>query len=247
MNFGIVGYGRFGQLLAKSLMPYGEVRVCDVNQARFSSDSLHMSSTLELVAASDILFLAVPISVFESMCLALKPYVQPSTTLVDCCSVKIFPIETMLRVFSNEQPIIGTHPLFGPDSVKRTNGLVGHRIVVCPVRCASEQLDKLSDLFNKMGLMVIGSTADDHDRQMARSQGLIHFIGRGLESLDLQPQVLSTPDFQSLLNINTMVVNDSWQLFLDMHRYNPHAKIVRTDFMKKLIDLDESIDSVDKS
>jgi prephenate dehydrogenase len=76
---------------------------------------------------------------------------------------------------------------------------------------------------------------------MARSQGLIHFIGRGLEALQLQPQMFSTPDFQALLNINTMVVNDAWQLFLDMHRFNPYAKEVRKNFLKQLNALDRSI------
>lgn len=242
MNFGIVGYGRFGQLWAKSLITYGDVRVYDVNQSKITSESPCKSLTLEEVAATDVLFLTVPISAFDSLCVAVKPYLKPNTIVVDCCSVKLFPVERMMHHFSETQPIIATHPLFGPDSVKRTNGLPGHRIVVCPARCTNEQSKILTDLFDKMGLTTIESTADDHDLQMARSQSLIHFIGRGLEALSLQPQVLSTPDFQSLLNINTMVVNDAWQLFLDMHRYNPHTRIIRENFVQKLIALDRSIE-----
>lgn len=246
MIFGIVGYGRFGQLWADSLKSFGEVRVYDPNPQRFGTGA-PKSSSLEDVAASDVVFLTMPISAFEAGCEAIKPHLNPKAIVMDCCSVKIHPAEVMSRVLTQKQAVIATHPLFGPDSVKRTGGLQGHRIVVCPVHCSPDQKQQVMTLFAQMGLSPIESTADEHDRQMARSQGLIHFIGRGLEALQLQNQMLSTPDFQALLNINSMVVNDAWQLFLDMHRFNPHTRAIRQKFIQQLTALDRSIGGADDS
>lgn len=244
MIFGINGYGRFGQLWAESLKSFGEVRVYDPNPSRFLGTSVK-SSTLEEVAQADVIFLTMPISVFESACAAIKSHLNPKAIVMDCCSVKLHPAEVMTRLFSKAQAVIATHPLFGPDSVKRSGSLQGHRIVVCPVHCTADQKQQVMTLFAQMGLSPIESTPDEHDRQMARSQGLIHFIGRGLEALQLQAQMLSTPDFQALLNINSMVVNDAWQLFLDMHRFNPHTRTVRQKFIQQLMALDRSIGGAD--
>jgi prephenate dehydrogenase len=245
MIFGINGYGRFGQLWAEALKSFGEVRVYDPNPSRFSGTSV-TPATLEQVAQADVLFLTMPISAFEAACSEITPHLNPKAIVMDCCSVKIHPAEVMSRLFPQKQAIIATHPLFGPDSVKRTGGLQGHRIVVCPVHCTPDHKQQVMTLFVQMGLSPIESTPDEHDKQMARSQGLIHFIGRGLEALQLQPQMLSTPDFQALLNINAMVVNDAWQLFLDMHRYNPFTREIRRNLLQQLTALDRSIGGNDE-
>jgi len=70
---------------------------------------------------------------------------------------------------------------------------------------------------------------------------LVHFIGRGLKALNLHHQEFATPDFEALININHMVVHDTWQLFLDMHRYNPYAKSIREKFIEQLSLLDNEI------
>lgn len=245
MIFGIIGYGRFGQLWAEALRAQGEVRVFDPNPARFPKDAPFKSEPLETIAKSDVIFLTVPISTLESVCQNLAPHLNPKAIVLDCCSVKIHPAEVMSRVFPAPQAIIATHPLFGPDSVKRSGGLRGHRIVVCPVRASDDQKREMLKLFAGMELITVEATPEQHDRQMARSQGLIHFIGRGLEALHLEPQALSTPDFQALIAMNAMVVNDAWQLFLDMHRFNPYTKEIRKSFLTQLKALDRSIGGSD--
>ncbi len=245
MIFGIVGYGRFGQLWAESLKSFGEIQVYDPNPSRFSGIKVK-ASTLEEAGQADVIFLTMPISAFESACEAIVPHLSPKAIVMDCCSVKTHPARVMARVFPKDQAIIATHPLFGPDSASRSGGLQGHRIVVCPIHCTADQRQEIITLFARMGLSPIETTPDEHDRQMARSQGLIHFIGRGLEALHLQPQQLSTPDFQALIGINTMVVNDAWQLFLDMHRFNPYTKDIRKNFLRQLTALDRSIGGDDE-
>lgn len=243
MTFGIVGYGRFGQLWAKALLPFGEVMVYDKNlNLDTNEDSSIKIGTLQEVAAADVVFLLVPISEFERSCEQIKPFLKNNNLLVDCCSVKIYPVNVMQKVFPKTQALFATHPLFGPDSVKRSGGFSEHKIAVCPVQCSEEQQKNMEELFKKLGLKVFITTPDEHDREMANSQGLVHFIGRGLAALDLGPQDIAPPDFQALLNINNMVINDTWRLFLDMHQYNPYTKQVRKKFIHQLVKLDQAID-----
>lgn len=241
MKFGIVGFGRFGQLWANALQPYGEVLVYDKNHIQLNNElQIHMG-TLKNVAQADFIFLLVPISEFENSCKEIKEFLNPHSTIVDCCSVKVYSINVMQKIFSKDQAIIATHPLFGPDSVKKTGGLRGHKIVLCPMSSNSKKEDDIKNLFTHMELKILISTAEEHDTQMAKSQGLVHFIGRGLSALDLSQQELSTPDFQALLNINNMVVNDKRQLFLDMHRYNPYTQEIRQKLIRQLMKIDNEI------
>lgn len=241
MVFGIIGYGRFGQLWAEALSHFGQVWVYDPQPMVSIQSSTIACVNLEVVSQADILFPLVPISAFEDCCQRIKNLIKPTTLVVDCCSVKVTPAEAMQRTFAQEQPILATHPLFGPDTVKRSGGLKGHRIVICPLRPAYSHIDTLLGIFKQMGLTLVQATAEEHDQQMAHSQSLVHFIGRGLAALDLKPQPLSTPDAQALLHIDAMTNQDAWQLFLDMHRYNPYTKSVRTTLLQKLQWLDQEI------
>ncbi len=233
MRFGIIGLGRFGRIWTQALLPFGEVMVYDKK---------NQGTHLQEAASADVVFLTVPISEIESCCYEIKPYLKPTSIIADCCSVKVYPVQVMKEVFSSSQAMVATHPLFGPDSVQKSGGLSGHKMVVCPLDGQQEHADYLALLFDKMGLTILMTTPEEHDRQMANSQSLVHFIGRGLASLNLKQQDLSTPDFQALLNINSIVMNDTWQLFLDMHRYNPYAREIRKNFLIELIKLEEEIE-----
>lgn len=242
MKLAIVGFGRFGQLWANSLLPFGDVSVYDQNVIHLPAESRIKIITLSDLASADVVFVVAPISAFEACCLAIQKVLNPTTLVVDCCSVKMFPVEVMRRVFSATQPLLATHPLFGPVAVKKSGGLVGHKIVVCPLQQAGNKQNQVQEIFKQMGLKILITTPEEHDHQMANSQGLVHFIGRGLTALDLHPQELATPDFQALLNINNMVANNTWQLFLDMHQYNPYVKAIRQKFIEQLISLDQKIE-----
>ena len=242
MIFGIVGYGRFGKLLTEALLPFGDIVVYDKSLMSLTPHTQLKVGTLRDVAQADLVFLVVPISEFETTCLEIKNFLKPQTLVVDCCSVKVYPAQIMHQVFSKTQPLIATHPLFGPDSVKKSGGLKEHKIVICPIQCDADRENQLKDIFNRMGLHVLVTTPEEHDKQMANSQGLVHFIGRGLAALNIQSQALSTPDFDALLNINNMVINDTWQLFLDMQRYNPYTKPIREKLIQELIKVHREVE-----
>lgn len=231
MTIGIVGYGRFGKLLSEMLQPFGTVFIFDKNNP---------ITPLAEVAKATVLFLAIPISELEKCCQELAPLLAVHTIVVDTCSVKSYPAKVMQAVLPKTQPLIATHPLFGPDSVARL-GLTGRKIVFCPLRVNDEQKNIVLALFEKLALTVIETTPDNHDRQMARSQALVHLLGRAIADLGLEEQEISTPDYESLLRINTMVNNDTWQLFFDLQVYNPYTPLMRLTLRQTLADIEERI------
>ena len=133
ITFGIIGYGRFGKLWANCLSRFGDIHVCD------------KKDSLDKVCTSDILFLTVPISEMMNCCKKITPYLQPHTVVIDTCSVKVEPVRLMKKYLPKNQPIIATHPLFGPDSVKRF-GLKHQKIVVNQVRGTRVQLRTLDSV-----------------------------------------------------------------------------------------------------
>ncbi|MFA5813988.1 MAG: hypothetical protein WC862_05785, partial [Patescibacteria group bacterium] len=104
--------------------------------------------------------------------------------------------------------------------------------------------EKVEKILKKLELKIIHATPEEHDRQMASSQALVHFLGRGLAEMRLTKQKISTPDFQSLLKINDLVGNDTWQLFMDMQRFNPFAGEVRKNLVEALRGIEENIGRV---
>ncbi len=145
----------------------------------------------------------------------------------------------MSKVLPKNVEIIGTHPMFGPDSAKY--GLKGLQVIVCPVRSSEQSRKYITAVFKDLELEVIKTTAQKHDRESARSLALVHFLGRGLTDINVKKQAISSLGYERLLTVNETVTNDSWQLFQDMHQYNPYAKKLRQDYIKALKDLDKDL------
>ncbi|HBU07045.1 MAG TPA: prephenate dehydrogenase/arogenate dehydrogenase family protein [Candidatus Magasanikbacteria bacterium] len=234
MKIGIIGHGRFGKLWTELMSEFGEVVIFDKEKGIRSKEKFNN------VCDVDILFLLVPISEIKNVCKQISNKLNKETIVIDACSVKVKPVKEMKQILKSNQPIIATHPLFGPDSVKRF-GLAGQKIVVSNVRSTEKQLKLLKNILKKLRLKIIEATPEEHDKQMAKSQALVHFFGRGLAELKLKKQEIFTPDYESLLKINDLVNNDTWQLFFDMQLYNPYAKKIRKDLLVALKNLDSKL------
>ncbi len=241
LTIGIIGYGRFGKLWASCLASIGTVSVYDKKRLPQKLPPHVKPASLVQVTSADILFLLVPISQMESCCVQIAPLLKKDTIVVDACSVKLYPVKIMKKILAYNQTLIATHPLFGPDSNK--NGIKGKKIVVSMLRASDKQRGLIESMLKTLGLIVIHATPRQHDKAMAKSQALVHLVGRGLEPLHLKQQLISTPDYESLLTMQAMVQNDSWQLFFDMQNYNPYTKVIRKKIINQLLILEKQIAS----
>jgi prephenate dehydrogenase len=136
--------------------------------------------------------------------------------------------------------ILGTHPMFGPDSA--ADSLKDRKICLCRVRMPDKQYRKIKKYLLSKGLIVIEATAREHDEQIATSLSLTHFIGRILSESGAVPLDIDTEGYKRLLRILEVVERDTWQLFLDMHRYNPYARKKRIEFMDIMQDINARLE-----
>ncbi len=227
----VIGFGRFGQLLARILREEFPVRVCDRQPDIRVARALEVEVvSLEEACAADALFFAVPISEFESALRQARAHMRPGALVMDTCSVKIYPIEVMRRELPDTVEALGTHPLFGPDSVK--DGLQGLRMVFCPLRVSPTRLAFWRTFWERRGVRVIEMSPEEHDRRAAYSQGITHFVGRVLGELPLESGEITTRGFEAIRGVIEQTTHDTWQLFHDLQHYNPYTPQMREDLMR---------------
>jgi prephenate dehydrogenase len=234
----LLGLGRFGGLMASILSPFSELvaydAVPDLERARRLGVPM---VPLEEAAAKPILILAVPISNMRELLESIAPFVRRDALVCDTCSVKIKPIALMRAILPEHAQILGTHPCFGPDSVRP--GLTGNRIVLCPVRL--NNLDCVRGFLESLGLTVIVSDPEEHDRAMSVTQGISHFLGKAVLKMGLKQERISTDAFSRLFDILQYVENDTEQLFRDIQTWNPFCREVRVKLMDTLRAIHESL------
>ena len=234
MKVGIYGLGRFGRFWASLMAQRFEVVAYNRTPGRSVPEGVTEVSFQEICDV-DVLFLCVAISAMEGVVQELAPYIRTDMLVLDTCSVKVYPVDLMTRYLPPSVPFIATHPMFGPDSGR--DGVVGLPMIFCPIRCSEAQKDFWFDVFIDYGMQVYVMTADEHDREAAFSQGITHFIGRVLDTLELKDSAIGTKGYKRLLEIREQTCNDPMQLFFDLQRYNPHTHEMR-------MRLRESLDSV---
>ncbi|MGB5620727.1 MAG: prephenate dehydrogenase/arogenate dehydrogenase family protein, partial [Desulfobacterales bacterium] len=227
---GIIGYGRFGRLTARYLAKDYPVLVC----GRRDLPPENMPEGVRVASFHDvcnqrIVIPCMPISSFREVLAAAAPLMRPDALVADVCSVKEKPVRWMKAALPETVSILGTHPMFGPDSASA--GLEGMKIALCRVRIDDNLYVKIVAFLKRSGLTVIETTPEEHDRQIAVSLALTHFIGRSLAAFGAQKLAIDTEGYKRLLHILGVVEHDTRQLFIDMHRYNPYAKEMRTAFM----------------
>ena len=133
-SFGIIGVGAFGELAAQHLAPHFDLVLHDAHRDLLPVVNSYGGRIGNLVEAAscDILMLAIPIQRFEQVLTDIAPVVKADAIVIDVASIKSKPIELMQDILPPTVQIIGTHPLFGPQSGK--DGIEGLNIVICPLR-----------------------------------------------------------------------------------------------------------------
>ncbi len=213
----IIGYGRFGQCASHHLKKLFRVSVADSRKIRNVVKGVSEIS-ITAAASKPIIILAVPINQTEALLKHIAPLLKPHTLVCDVCSVKEQPILWMKHQLPKHVSILGTHPLFGPDSA--STNLRDRTIVLCPVRISKAQLRHIRTSLSSLGLKVILMTAQKHDRLMATTLFLTQCVGRGLLKMKLSPSTAITQNTQFLHHLVETTKNDTEELFRDMFQYN---------------------------
>ena len=241
VQVGIVGFGRFGELVARIIRSrFENVRVIAFARRREPgvSDGIEFA-TIDEVCNSDVIIPCVPISSFEEVVESICGKIRPGALLIDVCSVKVHPVAVMMKHIPDNVDILATHPAFGPDSVRR--GLKGLKVIMHGVRISPEKFDGVKQCCRDIGLRVIEMDPEEHDRLMAFSLAYTHLIGRIGERIDIKSTGIDPRGFAQLLKVQGYVVNDAFTLFKDMHNFNPYAREMRQRVHRALAEIEEEL------
>jgi len=234
---GLIGFGRMGGVLSQLLLPDFDIYVFDKKiHPPLQNGVMHRD--LNTVLKQKIIFIAVPIRDFENAVRNISPLLSNNTTIVDLCSVKLHPVQVMKRYLPSHVGIIAAHPLFGPDSIKLKSNL---RMMMHPEYDIYKKYQELKYYFSNKNITILEMTPDDHDRQIARSQGITHFIGRALKNIDAKSTLVDTLGFQKLLDVMEKTNNDSLELFYDLQNFNPYATGVMKELISEILNIEHNI------
>jgi prephenate dehydrogenase len=219
---GMVGFGAMGQFMAEHMFEGCEVVAHDPQSNNESSASVAMVS-LEEAASSDAVILATPASTLPRVIDTIKrsdTFKIDETLLVDVCSVKEWPTQLFNRLIPNHHQTLHCHPLFGPESAKKS--LRGHRLIV--TESAGDRAAELVGRWQQLGLKIIEMTAEEHDRQMAAVQAVPFILGRIATKLGLDDAMaLQTPSRLAVRKLEWLDQVQSEELLRTIVAFNPQA------------------------
>jgi arogenate dehydrogenase (NADP+) len=189
LTIGIIGFGRFGQFIARTFAKHGKVVV--TSRSDYTAVASGMGVTYIpldqpdefLKQGLDVIIVATSILSFESTILKLVSPLQrfvdsqnkKGPLVVDVLSVKEHARQTMLKHLPEECDILCTHPMFGPDSGR--NGWHNLNFVYEKTR-----VDKV--IFDP------SSTSEASD-SFVDNQGQIHSVHEDSEAIDRIERFLS--------------------------------------------------------
>jgi prephenate dehydrogenase len=242
---GLIGFGAFGRLVAEHLAPHAALRVHDpfVTGAEFAQAGIAGCSLAE-TAACPVVILATPVSSLAAIVQAVAPHLRPGALVLDVGSVKVQPAAIMRAGLPPGVDIVATHPLFGPQSARE--GLRGLKIAVCPVR--GDRAGRVGAFLRRvLGLTVIMTTPEDHDREAAAVQGLTHLIAKVLVAMEPLPTRMTTRSFDLVMQAVGMVRHDAPEVYHAIERENPYAGEVRRRFFELAARMDGELAEVESA
>ncbi len=221
---GIIGYGNFGKFLhelGQRFFPQVEFRV---HSRRFAPDDKTFFD-LKTAAQSDIVIISAGITEYEERLKAVLEYAFTETILIDVATVKKHTSE-FFHTHCRGRQFISIHPMFGPESYKKYRGDInGFRIVVTDYALKNDAYQMLKATFATLGFTIIEMSADEHDKRLAETLFLTHYIGRSIIEAGFSRTAIDTLSFQFLMDAVESVKDDE-DLFADVYRYNPYCKAV---------------------
>ncbi len=229
----IIGFGRFGKVLAHLLEKHFTLLAYDMNESTEIINGIKLVSLQEALKAKT-LFIAVPISAFSDLIKKIANTLSPDTTVIDVCSVKVHPVKVMQEFLPKTINIIASHPMFGPDSIKENTDL---KMVLHKVRDKNQQYEFWKNFFEHQSITIIEMTPEEHDEAAAFSQGITHYVGRILEGMDIHSTRIDTTGFKKLLSVRDQTCHDTWQLYCDLQKYNPYSEKMQKKLAQAVAEL----------
>jgi prephenate dehydrogenase len=235
----LFGYGHFGVFLHGLAQRYAPELTLKIHSRSRANEGEPFVS-LEEAAACDAAILTVPIAAYKATLERIKPHLRPETVIVDVATVKTYTSK-MIRSVVGDQPFIATHPMFGPESyAKRGGDVTGFRIVVTETNLDDEARRAVLQRLRGLGFSVIETDSDTHDKDLAETLFLTHYVGQVIARGGFERTDIDTVSFGYLMDAVDSVRHDTG-LFEDVFRFNPYCRQVVERFDKSETQVKEQL------
>ena len=235
MKVSIIGNGRFGNLLYKTLKKNKRFEVF-VFSRRANPDGEKFIS-LEEAAKSDIIIPTVPISFYKETANKIAPYINKDALIVDVASVKLYTTNALIQNLPTTVDILSTHPMFGPDSTNDGKDFSDLKFIYWKERIHNERRTQIFlEFWKQKGCELVELSPEEHDKQAAYTHAFAFMIGKMGIEMGVRKNYITTKGLEGILYNQEAVENDTSELFDDMMRYNPFAKDMLQD-AKNALDL----------
>ncbi|SEK52211.1 chorismate mutase [Colwellia chukchiensis] len=199
-----------------------------------------------ILANASVVLVAVPIRLTTQVIQQLTA-LPDDCILADVTSIKAGPLYEMMKIHAG--PVLGLHPMFGPD----VTGLVKQTIIACEGRFP-ERYHWLLEQFQVWGAKIHPVAADTHDQAMAMVQVMRHFstIAYGYhlmtEGADIAQLVeMSSPIYRLELVMVGRLFAQSPELYTDIIFANQDNIAMMKRFAYRFLELLEDVQLGDKA
>lgn len=251
MKLGIIGAGAMGSWFARFARQNGwDVSITDINVAKARQVAKEVGveaagSNEEAVVDADIAVVAVPIAVTPEVVREVAKHVRAGSLLMDVASAKADVVEEM-RKLDVKFELVSLHPLFGPGARSVKNRI----FVSVPIR-PGKVYRGFKQRMGELGAEVVEMKADDHDRLMAITQCMTHFVLMAylsaLRSMKRakQAEKLQTPISSSLFELAKAFLATSPDMHGELQVQNKYSSIARSAMLEACRSLDVALEAGD--
>ncbi|HSB95223.1 MAG TPA: prephenate dehydrogenase/arogenate dehydrogenase family protein [Spongiibacteraceae bacterium] len=191
----ILGLGLIGGSLAKALKKVGAVREvvawghreaslqAGVQLGIIDSYSLDLG---EAISGSDVIVIATPTLIAETMLAQLAPLFDSATLITDVASVK-GNLQRAAEKIHGAMPsnLVLAHPIAGSEqsgvAAAKADLFIDHRVILTPAeRTSTQALARIERMWSLTGADVSSMTVDEHDQILAATSHLPHVLAFAL-------------------------------------------------------------------
>jgi prephenate dehydratase/prephenate dehydrogenase len=250
LRIGIVGFGTLGQFLTKKFGKRHDISCTDVVDKSADAEEMgvpfYPSFDIEaFVRDSDVIVLAVPLIEFEQAVAALPKDQLRGKLVVEVCPLSGHPKTVLLNNLPNNVDILCATPMFGPgsDATSLNSSWDSRPLVYEKVRITDlGRVKAFLSVFEQERCKMVEMTAEQTDANVADAVFVTHLTGRLLGKDLLPPAFVASKEYEALSDIvDVTAVEDSWDQFYGLYKYNANAKELLRRMRENLVQVERQL------
>ena len=149
----------------------------------------------DAVRDAQLVILASPIGVFESLMQQIAEHLPPGCIVTDVGSTKVLPVRWARKYFHRNIQFLGSHPMAGSEQrgveFARADLFFGAPCILTPTRQTKKTtISFLKEFWQALGMRVQVMTPTEHDRVLARISHLPHLLASALVNVSDPKELL---------------------------------------------------------